>query len=262
MTPSQPNAFLTGIDRRSHPCRNLTSLLAPMRARVEATAAGFALELEPVTAHDALAWWAPGRAAPATEAVIWLAPDTARTETLASRLRRLEVPTRERFDADCAALPVGSLAGLLGQSAGEGLSIVLVDGPIDARDVRAIQSAAVTGSPLAGDLRAALGIRVLAERALRIDVREHEEAAMLVAQNFREYLAALTASPSSALVAPDVRLVDRLLDRSGHLRVRAIESEIYSTAIDVGVSTAPGGDLRPADTSLIYDRYGNTWHGE
>jgi hypothetical protein len=59
---------------------------------------------------------------------------------------------------------------------------------------------------------------------------------------------------------PDLGLVDSILHRTGYLSIRPIETEVFSTFVDVGVSTS--GCNEPADSLMIYDIHSDTWHGE
>jgi hypothetical protein len=46
------------------------------------------------------------------------------------------------------------------------------------------------------------------------------------------------------------------------LTVRPIETQIFSTSIDVGVNTSRERFDAPARRSLIYDRPSDSWHDE
>jgi hypothetical protein len=52
------------------------------------------------------------------------------------------------------------------------------------------------------------------------------------------------------------------LKGTGTLTVRPIETEIFSTSIDVGIGTNNDGTTKPADRSLIFDIPSNSWHDE
>ena len=99
-------------------------------------------------------------------------------------------------------------------------------------------------------------------RAVHVDARTRDQSARFVAESFRQYLAAVRLQPSGKVNAPEVPLIESLLDRTGRIAVRPIETEIYSTSIDVGVSTESSGATVPANTSLIYDVHSGTWHGD
>ncbi len=44
--------------------------------------------------------------------------------------------------------------------------------------------------------------------------------------------------------------------------MRPLETELYSTFVDIGVCVQADEPTRPADRSLIYDVHGNSWHDE
>ena len=57
-------------------------------------------------------------------------------------------------------------------------------------------------------------------------------------------------------------LVRRLLDRTGSLRIRPVETQVWAGFLEIGVATDDAGQERPCDTTLIYDRPSGTWHME
>jgi hypothetical protein len=139
----------------------------------------------------------------------------------------------------------------------------MIDGPIHSGDARAISAAVREGSsPLAGELRAILAVRGVGPRVTVVDARERAILATFVGERLRHYVAALRHGRVDEVGGPEPALVERVLDRSGTLRVRPIETEVYSTFIDVGISTAADESAGPADASLIYDLTSRTWHGE
>jgi len=83
-----------------------------------------------------------------------------------------------------------------------------------------------------------------------------------VGETLRHYLAAVAGLPLEHVGPPDVGLLVPLFEPRGGLTVRPIETDVYSTAVDVGVATSPPETPRPADSSLIYDLHAGTWHGE
>ncbi len=271
MRPPKLNAFLrTGAVPGGASRRNLASLLAPMRAAVTETNLGWALEVEPLFTADALRFWRrhheasrPESLTKASRVLVVEDAGAASGLTLAAAATRLAIPVAEQFGGDLLVLALGDLLDLMTLTRCRGLTVTVIDGPIEERDARAVgRVVAGGGSPLAGDLRAVLGLRPLGERALHVEGRQRTDLAAIVAGNLRHYLAAITGRPISDLTEPEPALVDHLLERTGRLTVRPIETEIYSTWIDVGVNTSGSHDARPADTSIIYDLYGRSWHGE
>jgi len=262
MTIERPNAFLRPPvgGRASAGRRGLAGLLAPMRAELTPTGPGFALEVEPMRAVDAFRPWCR-LAEPPMEAV--LMADETDGESLADVAERLGVPLIARFDANVLVLDPLACAGLIARHPMTGFAAVLVDGPVERHDAAAIASAiSANGAALGSELRAIAAVTVPPDRTVRIETRSRRVAAMFLAENFRQYLAAATGRPAAELAAPEAALVEGLLDRTGRLAVRPIETELYSTWIDVGVNTETSGETRPADASLIYDLPSRSWHGE
>ena len=98
--------------------------------------------------------------------------------------------------------------------------------------------------------------------SLQLDSRDETDALRTVAESFRHYIAFQRRMPVSAIAPPESWQMRRLLDLEGEIYVRPIETEVFSTSIDVGVCAEPGGPTRPADRSLIYDVLTDTWHDE
>lgn len=141
---------------------------------------------------------------------------------------------------------------------------VRIDGPVEESDATAIFDALAAGqSPLDVELRAEAVMEVRCGNRVMVTSRNEEDILRFVADSLRHYLASVRNVAAATLAAPDLGLVHALLDRSGQITVRPLETEVYSTAIDVGVSTGDQhGGMRPADQSLIYDIHSDTWHGD
>ena len=58
--------------------------------------------------------------------------------------------------------------------------------------------------------------------------------------------------------APDLGVMDALLYKTGTISIRPIETESFSSFVDVGVST--GQSNEPADMAVIYDIPSNSWY--
>jgi len=266
MKPLKSNAFLrSNGDRRHSAPKSLAGLLSPMRATLSPSACGFELQLEPMRALDALAPWAHLR--PNEDARTLLcrpgASDGGSEPSLAALADRLALPAADRLDEHQLVLDPAPLGEIAAATALEGLLAVLIDGPIEREDGRAILRTIEAGRcPLEGDLRALAAMQVRHDRAIVLQTRDIDQAAAFVAEDFRHYLAALRDQPSEKFAAPELALVERMLDRTGRITVRPIETEVYSTSIDVGISTSSNGELRAADGSLIYDIPSNSWHGD
>ena len=270
MKPLKDNAFLRNAGHARHQCgRSLAALLSPMRATLSKTACGFALQLEPMRAVDALDPW--GRLLPSAAARTLVIRRTSGRGSagdddhlsLAALADRLGLPIADRLDEEQLVLDTAALRELAAVTALDGLLVVLIEGPIERGDGLAISRAVRAGrSPLEGDLRAIAALEVRHDRAVMFETRDIDQAAAFVAENFRHYLAALQGRPVERIAAPELALVERMLDRTGRMTVRPIETEVYSASIDVGISTSSNGELRPADGSLIYDIPSNSWHGD
>jgi hypothetical protein len=270
MKPLKDNAFLRnrGAARYARG-RSLAALLSPMRATLEKTDHGFALQLEPMRAADALRPWSQLQFNTESHTLV-IRPSAARDASsdaaggsLADLAEQLRLPVVDELDPEQLVLGLRELRELTEATALDGLVLVLIDGPIEPGDGAAISRAMQAGrSPLESELRALAVLEVRHDRGVLLEVRDLDHAAAFVAENFRHYLAALRDQPADQFAAPEPTLIGRLLDRTGRITVRPIETEVYSASIDVGVSTSSNGELRPADGSLIYDIPSNTWHGD
>jgi hypothetical protein len=269
MNASENNAFLRGGNsRRFARNRSLAGLLAPMRARLDQTASGFSLTVEPMRAVDALTPFL--QLAPTEYGLTLLCGEVSQAAALdsddrsvAAVARQLGVNVVEQFTDRYVLVDEQALRALASRTQLNGVTAILIDGPVEQSDIDAIDAAlARDGSPLDAELRAVATMRVLEDRVVTLETRESRDASQLAAENFRHYLAALRGQPSRQFAAPEAAIVERLLEYSGEIAVRPIETEVFSTSIDVGVSTQPDGDTHPADQSLIYDVYSNSWHGE
>ena len=57
---------------------------------------------------------------------------------------------------------------------------------------------------------------------------------------------------------PDLGVMDSLLHKTGTISIKPIDTEVFASFIDVGISTACPTD--PADSSVIYDIHSDSWH--
>jgi hypothetical protein len=260
MRPFSTNAFIRdGAGRASAPPASLAGLLAPMRATLLDSEHGVRLELEPMRAADAASVWSSLSSRPDATTIVFAA---ANEEKPAGS--RGVIASGEATDAPRAfAVEAGQLAAIAARSGLAGVTAVLVEGPVEPADIEAMGAAlAAGGSPLGVEVRAIATMRVVNDRAVFLEARDRSAALRFVAENFRHYLAALRRRPVSSFSLPDRGLIDRLMSLTGGLTVRPIETEVYSTAIDIGVSIDASGPARPAGESLIYDIHGNAWYGE
>jgi len=288
MKPSHSNAFRDShdVERNFGGSKQVSSPpISSMTAMLSETDYGWSLTLSPMRAFDALRIWPALTSAPDACSLLYdvkLAEVSAGSGR-ASRLSRsgcagksiaeladhLGITVTERFSDDILVLDELALRELVGMTNTQHVKCALVEGPIERRDAEAIVRASACGStPLASEFRAAAAITVDADRSVTLDTRTRQQAVRLISENFRHYLAAIRDRPFDEFNSPECWQLDRLLGVSGSLTVRPIETDVYSTSVDVGISTAALGggtgasEPEPADTSLIYDLPSQTWHDE
>lgn len=267
MSPKKPDSS-TSSDRHRQGT-SLAGLLSAMRASILARDFGVRLELEPMHAAALMDPWS--RLASPTTGNTLLLPDPAvappaRAEaaaSLASVVQRLGIKTHGRAGERGLVLTSSSMKELVAVSGLNGHVAVMIEGPVEAADAAAISLAMSSRqSPLAADVRAVAAMRITGDRTAYLDLRDRYQAFDFVAEAFRLYLAGLRHAPAWQFAPPEPVLVERLLDRHDRISVRPIETAIYSTSIDVGVCTSSAEAGKPADASLIYDIYTDSWHGD
>lgn len=254
MTPPCSNSFHSS--GTGHPRGTLASMLRPLRATLRPNGSTWILKIAPMRPIDAL--------------TPWLNIDAnlgARTLLLDSRMSESNAPASVSgslgLGTEAVVLDDESLAGVLDRHTLEGRYLVRIAGLVEAADVNAIARGLKTGrSALQSELRAAASMRVEGDRCLHIETRDPDAASAFVAESFRQYVAVLRNRPVSLIAAPESWQIKHLLEIEGGLAVRPLETELYSTFIDIGVCVQADEPTRPAGCSLIYDVYGNSWHGE
>lgn len=288
MKPSHSNAFreLSQATSGRDEMQQVSSpALSSMTAVLCETDFGWSLKLSPMRAFDALRIWSDLTKTKDACSLLYdvvigevnLDPRRASRmprestvgKSIADHAEQLGISYVENFGRDCLALDDLSLRELVGMTNIRSMTCVLIEGPIESRDADAIIAASRRGEhPLVAELRAAAAMTVGEDRHVTLETRTRRQAVQLVAENFRHYLGAVRDRPFDEFGSPEPWQVERLLGVSGSLTVRPIETDVFSTAIDVGISTAapdhPGGepDSGPADKSLIYDLPSQTWHDE
>ncbi len=141
--------------------------------------------------------------------------------------------------------------------------VVQIDGPVEVEDAQAIQRAWECGdSLLNAEIRANASLEVDANDTLVLRARDEEVVLQAAGEVLRAHVATQRGQSATDIAPPEPGLVHGLLDASGSIALRAIETETYPTWVDVGISTCPNGTIKSADTSVIYDAVGNTWHGD
>ena len=251
-----------------NPRKSLAASLAPMQVDLREADFGWSLELSPIQAADAVRALTENHADESELRYIVSMEQSSWSNggsdaSIAMIAQRLSIPVLEQFDDDQLVLNKLSLMQLVSLCEPSRLLVTVIDGPVEAGDVQAIERAIEKSqSPLQAELRALAAIEVMGDRSVVLHCREKTQALTVVAENFRHYLAALRDRPMDEFAAPDPWQIERLLSVTGLMTIRPIETQIFSTSIDVGVNTAQERFNQPADQSLIYDIPSNSWHDE
>ena len=141
---------------------------------------------------------------------------------------------------------------------GDSQWVACVQGPVELGDAKAIvHEVEHSNSPLCADFRMQSIVTTNDGENVKAHVRHYDDALTLVSTAIAQYADAVL---NNFVSPPDLGLVDSLLERSGTISIRPIETEIFSTFVDVGVSTS--GPDQPADSMMIYDIHSDSWHGE
>jgi hypothetical protein len=252
---------------RRNPRKNLAAALAAMQVDLRETDFGWSLDLTPMQAIDALQAMdfvnthAELQFLVSMEQSAWR--DGQRELSIAEITKRLAIPVIHRVNDDQLVLDEISLRQLVSLCQPSRLVVVAVEGAIDDRDAVAMSKAIEAGSsPLLAELRAIAALEVLGDRSIVLHGRDKSLAFGLIADNFRHYLGALNSVPAARFEAPQPWQIERLISLTGMLTIRPIETQQFSTSIDVGINTSKERFTKPADRSLIYDIPSNTWHDE
>ena len=253
---------------RPNPRKSLAASLSAMQVDLRETNFGWSLDLSPIQAVDALnAVKFNNDAAPAISYLVSMEQsawrDGDRNLSIAEIAQKLAIPVICKVREDELVMSEMALRQLVSLCQPSRLVVIAVDGEIDERDAGAMDKAIDGGkSPLLAELRAVMAMEVLGDRSVVMHCREQAQAHALVAENFRHYLAALCNAPADRFEAPELWQIERLLSLTGMMTIRPIETQQFSTSIDVGINTGKERFSRPADRSLIYDIPSNTWHDE
>ena len=192
--------------------------------------------------------------------------------TLASLIRPLRVELSESTEGWCVEIssltPCDAMMALAREDMLEKSTILsggsvaqwvaCVHGPVELGDAKAIiNEVEHSSSPLCADFRMQSIVTTKDGESVIAHVRDYDDALTLIATAISQYAKILLGVVISL---PDLGLVDSLLERSGIISIRPIETEIFSTFVDIGISTS--GPTEPADSMLIYDIHSDSWHGE
>lgn len=275
-TRRRPRAVRGGdpVDRPVAPgSASLASLLAPLRARINRIDDGFELVIQPMRPVDAVAPFlaastddredAPGHTTNLVLGASAVPGQLPAARSLGALADEADIPILERFDDDRLVLDDGAFTRLAARSGAVIAAAARIDGPIEASDARWIARGLESGvSPLATEVRTQRAIVASDQLTLSVHARRERDVMPFVAENLRHYLAAVSGIGLERVPAPDAGLLVPLFEQSGEIAVRPIETDVYSTAVDVGIATSPLESPRPADASLIYDLHATTWHGD
>ena len=192
--------------------------------------------------------------------------------SLASQLRPLQIELTENTEGWCVEIssltPCDAMMALAREDMlenstilsgfGEMQWVACVKGPVELGDANAIvYGVSNSQTPLHADFRMQSIVLSKDGESISAHVRDYDDALTLVATAISQYASALLGYVVSS---PDPGLVDSILERSESISIRPIETEIFSTFVDVGIST--GGPSEPADSMMIFDIHSNSWHGE
>lgn len=141
---------------------------------------------------------------------------------------------------------------------GDAQWVACVHGPVELGDAKAIvHEVEHSDFPLCADFRMQSIVTSKGGDSVLAHVRNYDDALTLVGTAISQYATALLGEFVSP---PELGLVDSLLERSGTISIRPIETEVFSNFVDVGIST--NGPSKPADSMMIYDIHSDSWHGE
>ncbi|MBI69416.1 MAG: hypothetical protein CMJ38_05300 [Phycisphaerae bacterium] len=134
--------------------------------------------------------------------------------------------------------------------------VACINGPVEVSDADAILNEVNNSDlPLVADFRMQSVITATEHEGVSAHVRDYDEALLLIASALAQYVGSIMKASVSL---PDLGLVDALLEQSDLLSIKPIETEVYSTFIDIGISASDGSV--PASMAAIYDIYSDSWH--
>ena len=244
----------------------VASPLATLECKLAQVDFGWQLDLAPFRIADAMPIWptlSPARVS--WNVVLDLQPevvDNLRNLEAMQLNGRLPFSSGELHNENQLVLDDAQLIEVLRSVPMCRLRVVRVHGPVEPLDGRMMQNALDAGaSPLDAELRAVAFLDIHGDR-LALHVREPSQAWAFIAEDFRQYLAAVLDEPARLFAAPELWQVEQLLAVSGSIAVRPIETDVFTGFVDVGVCTDGVAQNRPAAMSIIFDRPSNSWHGE
>lgn len=136
--------------------------------------------------------------------------------------------------------------------------VACIHGPIEAGDAKAIvREVSSSSSPLCADFRMHSVVTTQHTTGISAHVREYDDALLLASVALSRYMSVLLGEHAQE---PDLGVMDAMLHKTGTLSIKPIESEVFASFVDVGVSTTEGNER--ANTSMIYDIHSSSWHCE
>ena len=174
---------------------------------------------------------------------------------------RLGISVLHHLGIASMALPYDSALDLAAFLEARSYVAVIVDGPIEPGDLRALRRAVDMGtSPLAAEVRAIAVIDIRPHHSIQVQTRWKVHAMAVLAEDFRQYIAATRGQTAEGIARPEQRQLESLMARSGSVAILPKETRCYSTFIDVGLRTLFSNQTDPADLSLVYDLIGGMWY--
>ena len=134
--------------------------------------------------------------------------------------------------------------------------VACVNGPVEKGDANAIiREVSKSLSPLCADFRMQSVVTSSDGESVSVHLRQYDDALMLAATALAQYMSDLLGEN---VQAPDLGVMDSLLHKTGTISIRPIETEVFASFVDVGIST--GNSNEPANTAIIFDIHSNSWH--
>ena len=145
-----------------------------------------------------------------------------------------------------------------GSRGGKSQWVARVYGSIEVREAEEIvHDVSNSISPLSAHFNMQSIVTSIDGESISAHVRDYDDALTLIATAISQYGSAMIGE---GIAPPDLGLVDSILHRTGTISIRPIETEVFSSFMDVGVSTIDS--VTPADFTLIYDIFSDSWHGD
>ncbi|MHC4989577.1 MAG: hypothetical protein ACYTGC_01230 [Planctomycetota bacterium] len=243
--------------------RSLAAGLSPLQVQVERIEQIFRVTMSPMPVHEASTSWTRIECGDGDERALNLLLAEPGDEPPAVLVTRWEIPATV-VRAAHVLLDDRSLASTLSLVEPARLRMVRFEGPVELDRVERLVDGIGQSSPasIVDEPRAIAAMEASDDHVMVIESRELEHALVPVADNFRRYLAVVCRSDSEAYSAPPTDVLSSVLADGVTLTARPIETQVYSTFVDVGVRLSTGPGTGPANSSLIYDVPSQSWHAE